>query len=271
VKKQRKNIGIILTLIISLFIISGCLQVDTVIRVNKDGSGAVERTFTMQKDILEMIKAMSSMDTGQGQEAEDFNLLNREELALEAGSMGEGVKLLSAEPYETDLFEGYKAVFSFSDINSLQINQNPGESVPSEASEGDVVKEIVTFSFKKGNPSKLSIFMPNDYPSEESEDLSEPEELQAEELEMIKQIYSNMRMTMSVEVDGAIESTNAVHQAESRITLMELDLSQVVKDEEKLKQVASSKMDTIEGLKDVLEDIPGIKVELQDTVEVLFR
>jgi len=30
-------------------------------------------------------------------------------------------------------------------------------------------------------------------------------------------------------------------------------------------------MDSIEGLKKMMEDVPGIKVELQDTVEVQFR
>jgi len=272
-KMQRKikKIVIAAAALLILIMLSGCLQIDTVVRVNKDGSGVVERTFTMQKDILEMIKAMSSMESG-GEAAEEFNLLDMNELEQEAGSMGEGVALLSAEPYETDLFQGYKAQFSFSDINTLRINQNPGENVPSEATEGDVVEEIITFSFsKKGRDSDLKIFMPKGKPRESREEMTETGEIQADELEMMKQIYGNMKMSMSVEVDGSIVSTNAEYQDESGVTLMSLDLGKVAEDEEKLIKLAASQTDTIEGLKAALEDVPGIKVELQEEVEVLFR
>ena len=254
-------------LLILLF--SGCLQEETTISVKPDGSGTVSRTFMMQKEILEMLKSMGSMGD-EGGDGEEFSLLDMDELQGEAQSMGPGVSLVSAVPYETDTFEGYKAVFSFSDINTLKINQNPGENVPNAASDGESVKEIVTFSFTKGSPSTLKIFLPQtfDDPDESAGDTGEPE---PGELEMMKQIYGSMKMSLVVDVQGTITRTNASHREGSTLTLMELDFADIVKDEEILLRLSSSNMDSIEGLKKVMEDVPGMKVELQDTVEVQFR
>ena len=52
---------------------------------------------------------------------------------------------------------------------------------------------------------------------------------------------------------------------------MEMDFGKVVENEDKLKLLATQSDESIEGMKALLEGIPGIKVELQDTVEVVFR
>lgn len=270
---MKKCLILIVPLLLIIFM-TGCLQVETTITVNKDGSGTVERVFMMQKEILAMLASMSSMGEEDG--GEEFELLDREELNGEADGMGEGVKLVSAEPYETDTFSGYKATFSFPDINDLRVNQNPGESVPDGAAEGDSPQEFVTFSFSKGASSTLKIKLPgDDYDQgdtyEDEVDQSGAQEPPAEDLEMMKQIYGTMKMSMHVRVNGNVRKTNATYQNGSTITLMEMDFSKVVENEEKLKLLASSSDESIEGMKALLEDIPGIKVELQDSVEVVFR
>ena len=132
------------------------------------------------------------------------------------------------------------------------------------------MKEIVTFSFRKGSPSTLKIFLPQNFDdtNKSGGDAGEPD---PGELEMMKQIYGTMKMSLVVDVQGTINRTNASHREGSTLTLMDLDFSDIVKDEEKLLRLASSNMESIEGLKKMMEDVPGIKVELQDTVEVQFR
>jgi hypothetical protein len=80
-----------------------------------------------------------------------------------------------------------------------------------------------------------------------------------------------MKMSMHVQVNGTVKKSNAAYRDGSKITLMEMDFGEVVKNEEKLKLLATQSDESIEGMKALLEGIPGIKVELQDTVEVVFR
>jgi hypothetical protein len=271
---MKKCLILIVPLLMIIFL-TGCLQVETTITVNRDGSGTVERIFLMQKEILGMLASMSSMGEEDG--GEDFELLDRDELNGEAATMGAGVKLVSAEPYETDTFSGYKAVFSFPDINDLRVNQNPGESVPDgAAAEGDSPQEYVTFSLSKGASSTLKIKLPSEMQGDQEgsgteSDMGATAEPAAEDLEMMKQIYGTMKMSMHVQVNGTIRKTNATYREGSTITLMEMDFGKVVENEEKLKLLATNSDESIEGMKALMDDIPGIKVELQDSVEVVFR
>ena len=157
-----KKTLLLLVPVLFLIVLTGCLQIETTVTVNTDGSGTVERIFMMQKEILAMLASMGSM--GEEGESEEFELLDEEELKAEAIGMGEGVALVSAETYETETFSGYKAVFSYPDINKLMVNQNPAESVPDGASDGEeAVQEMITFSFTKGNPATLKINLENEH------------------------------------------------------------------------------------------------------------
>lgn len=268
-----KKTLLIVVPVLFLIVLAGCLQIETTVTVNNDGTGTVERIFMMQKEILAMMASMGSM--GEEGDAEEFSLLDEEELKTEASSMGSGVALVSAEPYETETFSGYKAVFSYPDINMLRINQNPAESVPDSASEGESLAEFVTFSFQKGKPATLRISLPKDVYDEsgsgDSTDGGAQAEPAAEDLEMMKQIYGTMKMSMHVQVNGTVRKSNASYLDGSKITLMEMDFGKVVENEDKLKLLATQSDESIEGMKSLLEGIPGIKVELQDTVEVVFR
>jgi hypothetical protein len=86
----------------AVVVLSGCLQSRTVINVNADGSGTVEETFLMQRDVVQMLSSMG--------EGEEFSLLDREELERGAGDLGDGVSLQSAEEMSTDWGSGYRAV-----------------------------------------------------------------------------------------------------------------------------------------------------------------
>ena len=260
---------------LTVFAFIGCIETTTLVRVNKDGSGEVEETFLMGTEILQML-----MDFGEPQEEgadADFGLLDKEKLAKRAHDMGEGVSLKSAEKISTEKSQGYKAVYSFSDINKLRVNQNPGENVPSDDQGGDPPKrELITFEFKKGSggkPASLTIINPQREPEEEQKEAgAEAAGDEAEGmLEMFKQIFQDMKINVAVEVAGKIKETNATYQDGSTIVLMELDFSKIVQDEEAFKKLALSETESLEKTKEIIKDIPGIRVELQDRIEVKFK
>jgi len=266
-RKRSKRIMFPLTVLLAVFLLAGCLDVDTTITVKPDGSGTVEQTFLMQSDILAMLKSMG------GEESEGFSLMDMEEIESNARAMGEGVELESAQPYQRDGFEGYKAIYSFDDINNLRINQNPGDSIPDAGpEEGEDVKEFITFSFKKGNRSTLTINLPRDPGDADGDEVGEGAEdmPDPQEMEMIKQLYENMQLSMKVTVDGTIRKTNATHRNGSTLTLMEMDFGKIFGSKETFEKLAKSNPQSIEGIKALVDDVPGIKVELNEMVNVEF-
>ena len=255
--------------------ITGCIESSTVVRVNKDGSGEVEETLLMRTDIIQMFMGMGEeMD----EEKEDFELISREQLEKQAEQMGAGVELKTVEDISNSTQTGYRALFTFDDINNLQVNENPDENVPDTGSpdDGAPQREIITFQFEaaKGNrPASLVINLPAEDGTET--EAGEPEEMPEEQTEnminMFREIFKDMKIDVSLEVDGRITETNATHTQGSRIILIAIDFEKIVQNEQVFRKLAIANPDSLEETKELLKDVPGIKVELQDRIELLFK
>ncbi len=255
----------------------GCFESVVLIRVNKDGSGTIEETVAISDSFMELMKSFSGEEAEAEEEVSDEELVDEQQLAEKARSMGEGVRLESAEPVRTDRGAGYKALYSFSDINQVRVNQNPGENVtaPSMGGEQDQpVEEWLRFVFTKGGTATLQIIYPQEPQVEEQEESGEGEvdlDSNPEMLEMMRQLYQDMHISIAVEVDGNITETNASYVEGSRVTLMDVDFGKLLEDEQKFKELLSANPKTIEDMKEVIQDNPGIKVETQESVRVRFR
>ncbi|MBI4822881.1 MAG: hypothetical protein HY805_01450 [Nitrospirae bacterium] len=256
-----------------IFIITGlmgCIETDINIKVSSDGSGTVEETVLMRKDVVQMIQSMAP-PSEQGKEQEIFP---KEDIQKKALQMGEGVTFVSMEKVVTEKFEGYKAVYAFTDINNLRINENPGKDVPSAPGE-ETKEELITFQFKKGPTSTLIIRHPSakfqkDKPA--TQGTVKPEDKAQQEIakEMLKQMFQDMKVSISVEVLGSISKTNATHREGSKLTLLELDFNKILESQKSLDEFNKSKPDTMETLKTIVKDLPGIKVELNE-VQIEFK
>jgi hypothetical protein len=263
-----KILKLTVLLLLSLALM-GCFESVVLIRVNKDGSGTIEETVAISDSFMELMKSFSGEEAEAEEEVSDEELVDEQQLAEKARSMGEGVRLESAEPVRTDRGAGYKALYSFSDINQVRVNQNPGENVtaPSMGGEQDEpVEEWLRFVFTKGGTATLQV--------EEQEESGEGEvdlDSNPEMLEMMRQLYQDMHISIAVEVDGNITETNASYVEGSRVTLMDVDFGKLLEDEQKFKELLSSNPKTIEEMKEVIQDNPGIKVETQESVRVRFR
>ena len=119
-----------LILTLPFFMLAGCFDVETVVRVRSDGSGVVEERMLMGGELIAMARQMQAAS---GEPTETNTLYKREELEDRAKAMGPGVSLVSVEPLVGEEREGYVAVYAFPDINKLVLNQNPGDKAPSGA------------------------------------------------------------------------------------------------------------------------------------------
>lgn len=291
---MRKTLSFV-TIFLLFLSLAGCFQASTLVRVKPDGSGTIEETFLMSKELVEQMKAMEKQMSGafadgnnnqgkkksKGKDKEAFSVLNVEELKKKADELGEGTTYVSSKKVITDKYEGYKAVYAFKDINKLKLNQNPGGNMPSSQDRNkdtDSKKELIAFRLTKGNPSKLVVKMPEEKPvdkPEESKEEVKQEKIDDPNSEMVmaqmKKMFDGMKIGLAVEVMGTIVQTNATHREGSRVTLIEMDFGKLFAMPEELKKFSTQKPDTIENAKKLMKDIPGIKVELNKEVTIDFR
>jgi hypothetical protein len=269
-----KALKLVVLLVISLALM-GCFESLILLRVNKDGSGTIEETVVISDAFMELMKSFSGQEAEEQEEEED--LVDEEQLADKASSMGEDVRLVSAEPVKTDRGAGYKAIYSFSDINKVRINQNPGENVTAPSMGGEEeppVEEWLRFRFSRGGTATLEILYPQEPEAEQEDESSEGDvdmESNPEMMEMMRQLYQDMHIGIAVEVDGRITETNASYVDGSTVTLMDVDFAKILEDEQKFKDLLSANPNTIEEMKKIIQDNPGIKVEIEENIRIRFR
>jgi hypothetical protein len=233
----------------------GCIQFHSTVKVNRDGSGGVVQELVISGTLMAMFGG-------------EFDLADEAQLRNDASAMGPGVTLASVEAIDDARGRGHRAVYRFTDIDQLTLNQNPSGSMPQAAGGGDAVQENVRFALRRGTPARLRV----DLPQPEGGDVGEaaPGELPAGEmLDLARQLYSEMKMSLAIEVDGAIRSSTATHVDGARVTVMEIDFGDVVADEGRFLELLSQNPDTLSSTLSALAEIEGIKVETQPSFEIV--
>ena len=290
-----KRLRIPILAALSVILLSGCLQVRTVVTVNRDGSGTLEETFILKQEIQEMLAGFSPDGAG-------IQVMDQDRLRDQAAGMGEGVVFVSAEPLKTRVGQGYRAVYRFDDINSLRVNQNPGGKMPQTGMGDPGAEEIVTFSFRTGSTSELIIHLPE--PGEEEMDLDE-EDMDFEEdisvevdgeaaefdefeetmeestadneffdKETIRDFYRDMRISFEIRVGGSIVDTNASYaRGSSTVVLMDMDFNRILADADAMDRLMNeqNQSQSLEEMKALVNSIAGIDVEMEREVSVRFR
>jgi hypothetical protein len=263
----------LLAVLIGTTALTACLNSTTIVKVKPDGSGTIEQTMLVNTGALKAMMPGAEKQVGGGQ-------INKADLEATAARMGKGVRLVSAEPMKGDNgFEGTKAIYSFDDINQIQISQDPNVSgstsgrLSSEPTSDDPVKFKLT---RGAGTSTLSINFV-DKPSGtrtvnpagggDTPDLTNPMVMN-----MIKTMFQGFKVNIAMEVAGKIVKTNAEYVDGSRITLLEMDLAALLADEAKFKELQSKLGPdaSLSTLKPYLKDIKGIKID-GPSINVEFR
>lgn len=245
--------------------LSGCLQVHTVVRVNTDGSGTIEETMTYGKSIAILKEVFD-------EEEDELNKLRDR-----GRSYGEGVTFISSNRIRTKESRGHRAVFAFSDINTLRLNQNPNRIVSTgqknTKTEGPKTKdEYVTFRFTKGHPAQLTILMPGEERATTSVKKEKKVKSQDEEgLELAHWLVGDLEISTRVEVEGRVVESNATFRKGSTITLLDIDMEKLLDSKGLLEEASQYEEISLDDAKTLMKKYPGIKVELNREVTVSFR
>ena len=273
-----KHFRLVIT-VVALFLLAGCFQVSTVVRVNTDGSGTVVETMLLSKKMIARMNEMMQGFAGEGGEKpESIDMFEPAKLKAQAAGMGEGVTYLSGEKTETAEYSGHTATYTFKDINKLRLNQQSGESAG--AAGGKAPSMPVLFHFSKGSPATLTIEQPKETRPAKTAEAPEAggEAPQAakgpisdEEAKQMAEMFMGMKMTLAVEVNGTIVETNATHRDGGRITIVDLDLAKFGSSLPQLEKLKQLKGSSAADAKELMKDFPGMKMDLNDKLKVVFR
>jgi hypothetical protein len=250
---------------IATFGLTACLNSTTLVKLKTDGSGTIEQTTLMNP------AALKGLGGGQQQKQQaNGPMMNRADLERAAERMGKGVKLVSTEPATgAPGWEGTKAIFSFDDVNQIQINTEPARSGGDAVTSGSPsANDPVKFKFTRNGPtSTLNIDFvdkpgagkkPTTEPAQEMPDFTNPMMLG-----MLKTMFQGFKINVDLEVVGTIVKTNAAYVTGPRMTLLEVDMGALLADEAKLKALQGKigPDASFSELKPYLKDIKGIKID----------
>jgi hypothetical protein len=284
---MNKIYGAVLALIIA-FATSGCIETQMLVTVNEDGSGEIEERILMNGMVAGMLKGMSESMSMEGEEGGSdeakttFELFKKSEVIERAEKMGTGVKLVSYEKVETSAGTGYNAYYSFDDINTVRVNQNPGSSMPDmpgEESGSSEEEEFVLFQFTPGSPARLLITPPTNESKgsaevSEDEDSGEDSGEDSDEgimgFEQMKELFRGMRVRVAVKINGDIQETNAMFVDGSTITLMDFEFDKLLDNPEIMKQLENADNMSPAAAQELMKDIPGVKFDIANEISVTF-
>jgi hypothetical protein len=262
---------------VALFFLAGCFQVTTVVRVNPDGSGTVEESMLLSKKIIAQMDEIMRGGAGDGgAEPKPVELFDPAKLKEQARAMGEGVTYRSGEKVVTADYTGYTATFAFTDINELRLNLQSGAAGQGIGGGKETAPPII-FHFTKGPPATLTVEQPRGKPAPAAPETDMAVSLAAsggmpdEESRKFAEMLTGMKFQLAIEVNGTIVATNATHREGKRITLVELDLAKLGAAAPQLEKLSRLNGGSLAQAKELLKDFPGMKVDMNDRLNVVFR
>ena len=243
---------------------SACFQMTTVLKVNGDGSGTIGHQMVYTKTALAQLKQFAAFGGGRGGGADP---LSEQQARDMTASIGPGVTYVSSELVTTPLGQGRAAIYAFTDVSRLRISTQPaapgGLTVKTQGFSTE--SESITFTMTReanGN-AVLHIHVP------------EPNYLDffgspqaAGQIGMIKTMLAGAHVLLMAEPAGALVRTSSPYAEGPRVTLLDVDLDQVLKDDTLLPRVQAAK--TPPEAKAILMSATGLKINLDPEITIEF-
>ena len=259
---------------------SGCINAVTTIRVKPDGSGTIEQTVAMKAEAAEQFAQMAAGFGGgakAGAKAAPPELFSEQEMKDAATKYGEGVTFVSSKPIKTAEYVGRVATYSFTDITKVRISEKPPTPKGGMDTPGPkAAPEDVSFKFAKGaaGDSVVTVVFPEpDLAKKKADGTAKPkapaEKPDPQQIAMMKKMFDGMHIEIGLEVAGTIVKTNSPYVQGSRVTLLEMDFTQLMNNDALLSQMGEP--DSVEDAKKLLKDVKGFKINLDKEVSVEFK
>lgn len=247
-----------------LLVLTGCMNSETVISIEKNGSGTITQTVIFDED-------KKKNRSGEFPEAK------RAVYEALTAEMGSGVELDKAEYINEDGKYGTLIVYKFKDINKLRFSTQHlfGESAKDKPEDS-----FLTFKLRnKKKISQLLIRIPKEEEKEakkgeaaaaKSED-TKTEEQKLQEKELMKQVFTGLRIALLIDVGTEIRKTSAsiVDKKAGIITIYDMNYGELVNDDEGFELFMALEENEKQNTEKLLE-FDSMKMEPKEKIKVLF-
>ena len=253
-------------------VLPGCLQSETTITLNKDGSGTLVEQTTLGPQIMAMLSQFAAL--GGDPDADPLDEIFSEEKArAKAASLGEGVTFEKSEPVGAGPNKGARVTYAFADINKLKVT--PGDTmkdispVPGQAPAAAADVKPSTCNYADGtltivNPDPEKPDLAGVPADAEVPDIAGNPEMEA----MMKEMLADMKVSFKIVAPAGIEETNATHRDGNTITLMEMEMGKLLEKPETFKKLAAVDQKDPAAAMEALKGLEGVKMEAKPKITV---
>jgi len=240
-------------------LLAGCFQSATLVKLNPDGSGTIERTTTMKGELYGRISSPNADDP-----------FTADQARADTEKMGSGVTFVSATRIDTPARKGIKAVYAFTDVSTLSLS---AMSPPGGLDLGSGPDSPMSFTFARLPNGHSLLTIENDV--DELND-TRPAETGAakpggtddkETSDLMKAMFTGLKIDFAIQV-GHLVKTDVPYVTGGTVTLLSVDFDQVLADPAALEKAdkAASMADTVAALR----SIKGVKIVLDPKMTIEF-
>ena len=259
-----------LAVVATTLFFGACFQSTAVVKINADGSGTIHHRTMIASAVLNQLRQFAG-SFGGGAKPIDF--FSEEEARGSAAKMGEGIRLLSTAPLKTAAAEGRENLYEFLDVTKLRFDEllSTGNGGGRQGAAGIGPDRGVSISadFARSSDGNAVLTLHGPPPAALGNGgliVNDRNIAGAEQLAAMRQALAGMRISLQVEPSGRLVRTSSAYADGNTVTLFDLDVDEMLKDETVITRLQSVK--TTDEMIEMLKHIPGLKAQPGDvTIE----
>jgi hypothetical protein len=157
-------------------------------------------------------------------------------------------------------------------VNALTIDQNM-TPMGQEKRREDVAFKLTKLA---NGDSLLTVKMPDDErklgkPADRPGEAPGPGEVPPQMMDMIKKMFDGMRVAIAVDVVGTLVKSSSPHVAGQRVTILEMDMGELMKQADAMKHLQGLQPGaTVGEMREALGQVKGIKIN-ESPVTIEFK
>ena len=247
---------------------SACFQMTTVLKVNGDGSGTISQQMVYTKAALAQLKQFAALGGGRGGGGDPLSEQQARDLTA---SIGPGVTYVTSTLTTTPMGQGRDATYAFTDISQLRISTQP-------AAPGGISLKVGGVSTQPGASESITFTMTHEPNGNAMVHIHVPEPnyldffgspQAAGQIGMIKTMLAGARVLLAAEPAGTLVRTSSPFVDGQRVTLLDIDLDTLLKDDTLLPRIQAAAATPVEAKK-ILLSAPGLKINLETEITIEF-
>jgi hypothetical protein len=251
--------------------LSACMEMKSVVTVNKDGTATIEETALLGAQLAAMLGGLGAQPSPEGQANPAAGLKDmvpdKAKAEERAKELGEGVTVKSHEEIKTpDGKSGVKVTYAAKDISKVKY-------VPFNAKDKDSgASKPMTFAMA-GDTLTVTNPPDDDKPKAPADKPQIPKEQLQAQMAMMKPMFAGMRMTMQVKGGAGIASSDATHTEGDTVTFIDMQMDKLMEKPEVFIEFMEKAEQNVTQAQaaEMFKGVDGVKIEGKKAVNIKLK